>query len=44
MLPCDIAGGSKLYSTIKNMRSAYEKANSTIRKDLKTLEPPKIIT
>lgn len=40
----EIARGSKRYNTIKNMRSGFEKANSTNKEDLKTLEKPKIIT
>ena len=40
----EIARGSKRYNTIKNMRSGFEKTNSTNKEDLKTLEKPKIIT
>ena len=39
-----IPRGTKRYNTIKNMRSASERANSTIKEDLKILEKPKVIT
>jgi hypothetical protein len=39
----EIPRGSKRYNTIKNMRSASERANSTIKEDLKILEKPKIL-
>jgi hypothetical protein len=39
----EIPRGSKRYSTLKNMRSASERANSTIKEDIKTLEKPRVI-
>jgi hypothetical protein len=39
----EIPRGSKRYNTIKNMRSASERSNSTIKEDLKVLEKPKVL-
>jgi len=39
----EIPRGSKRYNTIKNMRSASERSNSTIKGDLKILEKPRVI-
>jgi hypothetical protein len=39
----EIPRGSKRYNTIKNMRSASERANSTIKEDIKILEKPRVI-
>ena len=39
----EIPRGSKRYNTIKNMRSASERSNSTIKGDLKVLEKPRVI-
>jgi len=39
-----IPRGTKRYNTTKNMQSASERANSTIKEDLKILEKPKVIT
>lgn len=39
----EIPRGSKRYNTIKKMRSASERANSTIKEDIKILEKPRII-
>jgi len=39
----EIPRGSKLYNTIKKMRSASERANSTIKEDIKILEKPRVI-
>jgi hypothetical protein len=39
----EIPRGSKRYITIKNMRSASERSNSTIKEDLKILEKPRVI-
>ena len=39
----EIPRGTKRYNTIKNMRSASERANSTIKGDLKVIEKPKVI-
>ena len=38
-----IPRGTKRYNTIKNMRSASERSNSTMKEDLKILEKPKIL-
>ncbi len=38
-----IPRGSKRYNAIKILRSASERANSTIKKDLKTIEKPRIL-
>jgi len=39
----EIPRGSKRYNTIKNLRSASERANSTLKEDLKLLEKPRVI-
>ncbi len=39
----EIPRGSKRYNTIKKMRSASERANSTIKEDIKILEKPRVI-
>jgi len=39
----EIPRGSKRYNTIKNMRSASERSNSTIKEDLKVLEKPRVL-
>ena len=39
----EIPRGTKRYNTIKNMRSASERANSTIKGDLKVIEKPKVL-
>jgi hypothetical protein len=38
-----IPRGSKRYNTIKKLRSASERANSTMKEDLKILEKPRIL-
>ena len=40
----EIPRGSKRYSTIKNLRSASERANSTIKEDIKILEKPRVLS
>ena len=39
----EIPRGSKRYKQIKNLRSASERANSTMKEDLKILEKPRIL-
>ena len=39
----EIPRGSKRYNTIKNLRSAAERANSTIKEDIKILEKPRVL-
>jgi len=39
----EIPRGSKRYKQIKNIRSASERANSTMKEDLKILEKPRIL-
>lgn len=39
----EIPRGSKRYNTIKNLRSASERANSTIKEDIKVIEKPRVI-
>jgi len=39
----EIPRSSKRYNTFKKMRSASERANSTIKEDLKILEKPKVL-
>ena len=39
----EIPRGSKRYNTIKKMRSASERANSTIKEDIRILEKPRVI-
>ncbi|MBC8417524.1 MAG: hypothetical protein KJ573_07940 [Proteobacteria bacterium] len=39
----EIPRGSKRYNTIKKMRSASERANSTIKEDIKILEKPRVV-
>ena len=39
----EIPRGSKRYNTIKKIRSASERANSTIKEDIKILEKPRVI-
>ncbi len=39
----EIPRGSKRYNTIKKMRSASERLNSTIKEDIKILEKPRVI-
>ena len=39
----EIPRGSKRYNLIKKIRSASERANSTMKEDLKILEKPRII-
>lgn len=38
----EIPRGTKRYNTIKNLRSAAERANSTIKEDIKILEKPRV--
>lgn len=40
----EIPRGSKRYNTIKKLRSASERANSTLKEDLKIIEKPRILT
>ena len=35
--------GTKRYNTLKKLRSASERSNSTIKEDLKILEKPKVL-
>ena len=39
----EIPRGSRRYNLIKKIRSASERANSTMKEDLKILEKPKVI-
>jgi len=39
----EIPRGTKRYNTIKNLRSASERANSTIKEDIKILEKPRVL-
>ena len=39
----EIPRGSKRYNTIKKLRSASERANSTLKEDLKILEKPRVL-
>jgi hypothetical protein len=39
----EIPRGTKRYNTLKKMRSASERSNSTIKGDLKILEKPRVI-
>lgn len=39
----EIPRGSKRYNVIKNLRSASERANSTIKEDIRILEKPRVI-
>lgn len=39
----EIPRGSKRYKVIKNLRSASERANSTIKEDIKILEKPRVM-
>ena len=39
----EIPRGSKRYNTIKNMRSASERSNSTMKEDLKILDKPRVL-
>ncbi len=39
----EIPRGTKRYNTIKNMRSASERANSTIKEDIRILEKPRVV-
>ena len=39
----EVPRGSKRYNLIKKIRSASERANSTLKEDLKILEKPRII-
>jgi hypothetical protein len=39
----EIPRGSKRYNLIKKIRSASERANSTMKEDLKILEKPRVI-
>jgi hypothetical protein len=39
----EIPRGSKRYKVIKNLRSASERANSTIKEDIKILEKPRVL-
>ncbi len=39
----EIPRGSKRYNTIKKMRSASERANSTVKEDIKILDKPRVI-
>jgi len=39
----EIPRGSKRYNAIKNMRSASERANSTIKENIKIIEKPRVI-
>ena len=38
-----IPRGTKRYKAIKNLRSASERSNSTIKEDLKILEKPRVL-
>jgi len=40
----EIPRGSRRYKTIKNIRSASERANSTMKEDLKILDKPRVIS
>ena len=39
----EIPRGTKRYNTIKKLRSAAERANSTIKEDIKILEKPRVL-
>ena len=39
----EVPRGSKRYNLIKKIRSAAERANSTLKEDLKILEKPRIL-
>ncbi len=39
----EIPRGSGRYNTIKNLRSAAERANSTLKEDIKILEKPRVL-
>jgi hypothetical protein len=39
----EIPRGTKRYNSIKNMRSASERSNSTMKEDLKILEKPRVL-
>jgi hypothetical protein len=39
----EIPRGSKRYNQIKKMRSASERANSTLKEDIKVLDKPRVI-
>ena len=39
----EIPRGSKRYNTIKKMRSASERANSTVKEDIKILDKPRVL-
>lgn len=39
----EIPRGSRRYKTIKNMRSASERANSTMKEDIKILDKPRVL-
>ncbi len=39
----EIPRGTKRYNTIKKMRSVFERANSTIKEDIKILEKPRVL-
>ena len=39
----EIPRGSKRYNVIKKIRSASERANSTMKEDLKILEKPRVL-
>ena len=38
-----IPRGSKRYNTLKNMRQASERSNSTMKEDLKILDKPRVL-
>jgi hypothetical protein len=40
----EIPRGTKRYNTIKQLRSAAERANSTIKEDIKILEKPRVLS
>ena len=39
----EIPRGSRRYNTIKKLRSAAERANSTLKEDIKILEKPRVL-
>jgi len=39
----EIARGSKRYNTLKKMRPASERSNSTMKEDLKILDKPRVL-
>jgi hypothetical protein len=39
----EIPRGTKRYNSIKNMRSASERSNSTIKEDIKIIDKPRVL-